>query len=155
MENPMIRKIKLHTAKPFVYLHGTKICAYEKVPPVGQNLNEGVEKLMADRGIQAAGPSIWTYDAAGPGKLKLRSGYPVKAGTRGKAPFTARTEPEWKCLSAEYQGSMLNIIEAWQELFKVAKKKGYRTDGTRREIYKKWVVFDSPDNVTELQLRVR
>ena len=151
----MIQKIRMHTAKPFVFLHGVKVCTYEKVPVVGQKINEGVEKLMQERGIKPAGPSIWNYDAAGPGKLKLRAGYPVKAGTRGKAPFTAKTEPEWKCLSAEYKGSMLKITDAWQELFDAAEKKGFRADGTRREIYKKWVGFDSAENVTELQMRVK
>lgn len=150
----MIQKIRIRTVKPFAYLHGEKVCTYENVPPVGQKLNEGVEKLMAERGIRPTGPSIWTYDAAGPGKVKLRAGYPVKAGTRGKTPFTARTEPEWKCLSAEYTGSMLGILDAWMELFEVAEKKGFRTDGTRREIYKKWVAIESGENVTELQLRI-
>jgi effector-binding domain-containing protein len=150
----MIRKIQIRTAKPFTYLHGEKVCTYEKVPPVGQKLNESVDRFMQERGIKPVGPSIWTYDPAGSGKVKLRAGYPVKAGTRGRAPLTARTEPEWKCLSAEYTGSMPKIIDAWHELFEAAGKKGFRTDATRREIYKKWVGMDSGENVTELQLRV-
>ena len=148
-----LKKIRKKTAKPFVFLHGVKICAYEDVPPVGQKIMDGLDALMQKREIKMAGAPLWAYQKASPGKLKLKAGFPVKKGTRAAKPFAARLEPEWNCLSADYTGSMEYIIEAWMELFDYAMEKGIDATDERREIYKKWTVFDSKDNVTELQLR--
>lgn len=149
-----IEKVRKKTAKPFVFLHGAKVCAYEKVPDVGQKIMDGLDRLMQKRKIAPAGAPIWSYQKAGIGKLKLTAGIPVKKGTRAEAPFAAAVEPEWPCISAEYTGSMENIIEAWMELFEYAEEKNLDITDERREIYRKWTVFDSKENVTELQLRL-
>jgi effector-binding domain-containing protein len=150
----LIKGIRKKTAKAFTYLQGSKTVTYEKVPEAGGKLMEGLQKLMRERGVAPAGPAVWSYRHAGKGKVALRSGFPVKTGTRGKAPFQARAEPEWECLSARFQGSMLDIIAAWHELFDAAEKKGLECSDERREIYLKWIRFDSKENVTELQVRL-
>jgi effector-binding domain-containing protein len=151
----LIRNVRVKTEKPFAFLRGSAVCAYEKVPETGLKLMAQVEAHMQASGIRATGSSIWRYDAAGPGKVTLSAGYPVKAGTRGKAPLTARKESPWKCLSCEYVGPMPRIIDAWMELFDEAEKRGLAQDGARREIYRTWVGMNSRGNVTELQLKVR
>ena len=50
---------------------------------------------------------------------------------------------------------MTSITDAWQEFFDKAGKKGLAISDERREIYLKWAGYDSPDNVTELQIRLR
>jgi hypothetical protein len=151
----LIRNVRVKTEKPFAFLRGSAVCAYEKVPEVGLKLMAQVEGHMQASGIRATGPSIWRYDPAGPGKVTLSAGYPVKIGTRGRAPLTARKEPSWKCLSAEYVGPMPRIIDAWMELMGEAEKRGLVQTGARREIYRTWVGMNSGKNVTELQLGVR
>ncbi len=151
----LIKKIQKKSADPFVYLHGTKITDYEKIPTVGQKIMDGINRLVRTQKIEPTGPAIWSYTPAGKGKLKLRAGVPVKKGTRGKTPFSAKSEPEWTCLSAEYKGPMTQIINAWFELFEAAEKKGIELRDDRREIYRKWVGVDSKENVTELQIRLK
>lgn len=150
----MIGPIKRKTAKPFHYLHGGKIVAYGKVPSEGGKIMEGLETLIEGTTL-LAGPPIWSYRASGPGKLALRAGYPVKPGTRGKAPYRARWEPEWPCLAALYRGPATSLVEAWREFFAKAEKKGLALSDERREIYLKWVGPDSSANVTELQIRFK
>ena len=150
----LIGPIKRKTAGAFTFLHGAKAAAYAKVPAEGGKIMDGLQALIEGTTV-LAGPPVWSYRPAGPGKLMLRAGHPVKAGTRGKAPYRARWEPEWICLSARYKGPMSAIIAAWQEFFAKAEKKGLALGDERREIYLKWIGHDSPENVTELQLRLK
>jgi effector-binding domain-containing protein len=150
----LIKKIRTKGTDSFVFLHGEKIAPYEKVPVAGQKIMDGLNSYIQKYEISVLGPPIWSYEPL-KGKLRLKAGFPVKKGTRGRAPFTAKTEPAWECVSAEFKGPMEHIIEAWIELFAAVEKKGLHFGDKRREIYRKWVDFDSEDNVTELQIRLK
>ena len=150
----LIGPIRRKTAEPFTFLYGAKVVAYAKVAAEGGKLMDGLMALIEGTTV-LIGPPVWSYRAAGPGKLALRAGHQVKPGTRGKAPYSARWEPEWVCLSARYRGPMPRIVEAWEEFLGKAMKKGLLLSEERREIYLKWFGFDSADNVTELQIRLR
>jgi hypothetical protein len=149
----LIKKIRTKETEPFVFLHGAKTAAHDKVPVVGQKIMDGLNRHIQKHKVEVIGPAVWSYEPL-KGKLKLKAGFPVKKGTRGRAPFAARTEPAWKCVSAEYKGSMEHMVEAWIEFFAAVENKGLSCDGVRREIYRKWVGFDSKDNITELQIRL-
>jgi hypothetical protein len=150
----LIGPIKRKTSAPFTFLHGAKVAAYAKVPAEGARIMDGLQTLIEGTTV-LIGPPVWSYRAAGPGRLALRAGHQVRPGTRGKAPYRARWEPEWDCLSARYKGPMRDIVAAWEEFFAKAGKKGVALGDERREIYLKWIGHDSPDNVTELQIRLK
>lgn len=150
----LIGPIKRKTAVPFTFLHGAKVVGYAKVPAEGGKIMDGLRTLVEGTTV-LIGPPVWSYRAAGAGKLALRAGHQVRAGTRGKAPYRARWEPEWICASTRYKGPMSRIVEAWEEFFRKAEKKGLAFGDERREIYVKWIGSESPDNLTELQLRLK
>jgi hypothetical protein len=154
----LIGPIKRKTSAAFTFLHGAKVAAYAKVPAEGARIMDGLQALIEGTTV-LIGPPVWSYRAAGPGKLALRAGHQVRPGTRGKAPYRARWEPEWDCLSARYKGPMRDILPAWEEFFAKAgtkaEKKGLALGDERREIYLKWAGHDSADNVTELQIRLK
>ena len=58
------------------------------------------------------------------------------------------------CLIAEYRGPMAGIGEAWTDLVNSALDAGYLLQNQGREVYRKWVGFESEQNLTELQLGV-
>ena len=150
----LIKKVRKKTAEPFVFLHGKKTAAYGKIPDTGRKIMDSLNRFIGKRKAAITGPVVWSYESAPKARLTLRAGIQVKKGTRGKAPFSAKTEAEWECLSAEYTGSMEHITEAWSELFAVAEKKGLGCENARREIYRKWIAFYSKDNLTELQIKL-
>jgi hypothetical protein len=158
MKTRLIGPIKRKTAKPFTFLHGSKVVAYAKVPAEGGKIMDDLQSLIEGTTV-LIGPPVWSYRPAAPGKLALRAGHPVRPGTRGKSPYRARWEPEWTCLSARFKGPMTSIIAAWQEFFAKAEakagKNGLALSDERREIYLKWTGHDSSDNVTELQIRLK
>jgi hypothetical protein len=150
----LIGPIKRKSAKAFTFLHGSKVTAYAKVPAEGAKIMDGLQVLIEGTKL-LIGPPVWSYRAAGPGKLALRAGHQVRPGTRGKAPFSARVEPEWACVSTLFRGPMTNILDAWREFFERVEKKGLACSDERREIYLKWQGHESEDNVTELQIRLK
>jgi len=150
----LIKKIRNKETEAFVFLHGAKTAAYDKIPVAGQKIMDALDRHIQRYKVDVLGPAVWSYEPL-KGKLKLKAGFPVKKGTRGRAPFTAKTEPAWKCVSAEFKGPMEHMVEAWEEFFAAVEKKGLNCDDDRREIYRKWVGFDSKDNVTELQIRLK
>jgi effector-binding domain-containing protein len=150
----LIKKITDKETESFIFLHGETIASYENIPVAGQKIMDDLNRYIQKHEVAVVGPAVWSYEPV-KGKLKLRAGFPVKKGTRGKAPFAAKTEPAWKSVSTEYKGSLEHIIEAWEEFFALVEKTGLGCDGVRREIYRKWVGFDSQDNITELQIRLK
>jgi hypothetical protein len=150
----LIGPINRKTAKAFTFLHGAKAVSYAKVPVEGGKIMDALQAFTEGTTV-IIGPPVWSYRAAGPGKLALRAGHQVKPGTRGKAPYRARWEPEWICVSARYQGPMSRIVEAWEEFFGKAAKKSLALSDERREIYLKWSGPEASDNVTELQIRLK
>ena len=49
------------------------------------------------------------------------------------------------------QPTIQGIGAAWGELVGAMSAQGLQSSGEQREVYKHWVDFDSPDNVTKLQ----
>lgn len=148
----LIRKIAKTEAAPFAFLCGTKVSEYDRVPENGAKIMDALTAYAQAGKIVPQGPPVWIYEAAGKGKVRLRAGFPVKAGAKAAKPYAVEKLEAWPCLSATYKGSMENIIAAWMELMGTAKKKGIPIAGERREIYHDWKGFDAKDNVTELQI---
>ena len=58
------------------------------------------------------------------------------------------------CMAADYVGPMPDIQIAYDEILNAIDTSGRKRTPESREIYKKWIGFESPDNVTELQVGV-
>jgi effector-binding domain-containing protein len=150
----LITEIVSKTADSFTFLYGEEVCAYQDVPTAGQKIMDALQETIQQHLIEIRDAAIWSYEPAGD-KLTLRAGFPVRKGTQAIAPFVVKTEPEWKCLSATYKGSMESITKAWGELFGLVKERGLDRTPESREIYHTWVDYDSAENVTELQVRLK
>ena len=62
--------------------------------------------------------------------------------------------PAFRCMAADYVGPMPDIQIAYDEILHAISSSGRSRSPESREIYKKWIGFESPDNVTELQVGV-
>jgi effector-binding domain-containing protein len=92
---------------------------------------DDLNRYIQKHEVAVVGPAAWSYEPV-KGNLKLRAGFPIKKGIRGKAPFTVKTEPAWKSVSIEYKGSLEHIIEAWEKFFALVERKVLGYDGVRR-----------------------
>jgi effector-binding domain-containing protein len=153
----LTKRIKRVKAKPFTFLFGEAETDIPGIPASGKKIMDKLMPFLEKQGIAPGGACIWAYEQAGKGRVRLRAGFPVAEGTvtKGKTAFAVSAEPAWDCCSTEYAGSMESIHQAWGEFMEKVAKKGLRPGRKNREIYRKWIGLDSPDNITELQVQVK
>ena len=130
------------------------------IPQIRAHSGPAIQSLVeALKGLNAAsgdGPCIYIYhDFEGDLNIPfdLEICLPVDPALRGTPPppITLTTLPPFRCMAGDYVGGMPGIGAAWQELFGRAMASGHRPTRQSREVYKNWVGFESPENVTELQ----
>jgi len=122
--------------------------------PAIHSLIESLKQL----GIQAAGSMIYVYHGCNGNpavEFDLEICLPVPTdldpSLAPEPPIKLKTTTPFRCLTLDYVGPMSGIGQAWMKLLQPIRDGGYKPTDESREIYKKWVSFDSADNVTELQ----
>jgi effector-binding domain-containing protein len=150
----LLTDIQVKTAAAFTFLYGEDTIPQADIPRAGQAIMDGLQDFVQQTFIEILDVAVWAYDPLGD-HMKLQAGFPVKSGTQAVKPFAVRDVPEWKCLSAVYNGPMDAIQEAWAEMSAEVEKRGLKAAGEIREIYKLWVDVGSAENVTELQVRLK
>lgn len=129
------------------------------IPRVPAHAGPAIDSLMAAlrrADIKPAGPVIFVYygieaDPAQEFDLDICVPLPVGADISVAAPMACKTLPDFECIAADYAGSMHEIGDAWRHVANAWRASGRPGSGVAREVYKKWIDFDSPENVTELQ----
>jgi len=61
---------------------------------------------------------------------------------------------ELRCLCFDYHGSMHHLGQAYPLAMTALKDAGHTPIEQTREVYKRWIAYDSPENVTEIQLGI-
>ena len=118
-----------------------------------------IDSLMAalrQSQIAPAGPVIFVYygieaDPTQEFDLDICVPLPADAVISAAAPIACKTLPPFECIAGNYVGSMKGIGPAWRQVADVWRASGRRASGESREVYTRWIDFDSPENVTELQ----
>jgi hypothetical protein len=151
----LTKGLKKTKAKPFTFLYGEKETDFPGISKSGQKIMDKLMPYVGKHKIQITGPCVWAYRHLGKGRVLLRAGFPVAKGTEAKRGALVSEEPAWECRSTIYAGAMDKIPEAWDEFIDKVKKKGLKPKNINREVYHKWIGFDSADNVTELQVQAK
>jgi effector-binding domain-containing protein len=144
--------LKKKTIKAFYFLHGVVITDFPGIAENGGMVMEAINGLVKQKGIMPTGPVIWVYDHIGEGQVRLKAGIPVPAGTKGSGPLKVSLQKEWACMTTVHHGSMVKIGKAWDDFTEAIKAKGLKPVNKNREVYLKWVGFNSRANSTELQM---
>ena len=130
------------------------------IPQIPAHSGPAVKSLMDTLKALNVGPGhgdmIYIYhgctgDPAAEFDLEIALPVPGGLAARPMPPIELKTAPAFRCLAVDYAGPMTGIGAAWMRLIESARAAGHRPTEESREVYKKWVAFDSPENVTELQ----
>ena len=129
------------------------------IPQVPAHAAPAIDSLMAAlrrAQVPPAGPVIFVYygieaDPTQEFDLDICVPLPADAVIPVAAPIGCKTLPAFDCISADYVGSMNEIGGAWRQVADAWRASGRQSSGESREVYKQWIGFDSPENVTELQ----
>ena len=131
------------------------------IPEISAVSRGVVDDMIAD--LQAAGvtplaPVHFIYHGADgtlTTKFRLTIAFPIaRRPAKPIEDYEIAELPAFKCMASEYIGPMPDIQIAYDEILNAIDESGRKRTPESREIYKKWIGFESPDNVTELQVGV-
>ena len=113
----------------------------------------------ADRlGLSPSGPFTLIYqgftspDRAFTVEFALPVAGEPKAASEPETGTAVRTTRPFRCLSEVHYGPMTTILDTWQALNAEVAKGGYVVTGESREIFTKFIDFESVENITEIQI---
>lgn len=129
------------------------------IPQVPAHAGPAIGSLMAalrQADVSPAGPVIFVYygiesDPKQEFDLDICVPLPADAVIPAAAPIGSKTLAAFECIAAEYVGSMHEISQAWRQVAHAWRASGRQASGESREVYKRWIDFESPENTTELQ----
>lgn len=129
------------------------------IPEISALARGVVDDMLAAllaRGIPPTAPVHFVYQGAdGTLDTRFRLTFAIPVSERPAEPvdgYEVVELPEFRCVASDFVGAMPDIQWAYDQLIAAIHARGWRMSGQSREIYKKWVAFESPDNVTELQV---
>jgi len=68
--------------------------------------------------------------------------------------YSLKELDEFKCMRHVHQGSLTDLYLVYGNLFEKLYKSGAQPGNQIREVYKKFVTMDSPENITEIQIGI-
>ena len=131
------------------------------IPEISAVSRGVVDDMIAElhaRGITPLAPMHFIYHGADGSlttRFRLTIAFPI--ASRPSEPiqeYEVAELPAFRCMAADYVGPMPDIQIAYDEILDAIRTSGRARSPESREIYKKWIGFESPDNVTELQVGV-
>ena len=125
------------------------VLAGQAVGPLHEALAK--ENLVREGDLHFICPEWKGADA----KNKLLLAIPIAKEAEVASPYFLFKAPSFKCIWRDHQGPMTTIKAAWDSLVTDAETEGLRPVGSWREVYKHWESFDSPNNLTELQMEIQ
>ena len=151
---------KIKDQPPAIFLAVRYYTTISEIPKIAGDLN--VPAKVADAaeraGLEIVGPSTFIYFGAEESPnahFDLLIAVPVNAYPPDIPDgFEVLGTSRFHCLSVEYVGSMPNIQTAYRALRNAIHEQKLTPTFEAREIYKKWVDFDSEENITEIQIGI-
>ena len=121
-------------------------------------MEQMVDALQAAGGVQSAPITFIYHGADGTPTTPFRLTLAVPLATAPRhvpGGYELVESPEFKCVATDFVGPMPDIMWGYDRIFAAMRENNLVRTPESREIYKKWIGFESPDNVTELQVGVQ
>ncbi|MEO7715521.1 MAG: GyrI-like domain-containing protein [Capsulimonas sp.] len=149
--------IEIKTVPAALFLASTHETTIPEIAALGGEVPGMIYAAAEEQSLAVGGPIYFFYDGADGSMEKvftLKIGVPLLERPEAEAPgpFQVYEAPEFHCIAMDYIGGMPGIQNGYKMLMDAMKEQGLRATWETREIYKHWVDYDSPENVTELQL---
>ena len=149
--------IEIKEVPAMLFLVSTHEATIPEIAALGGEIPGMIYAAAEERSLAVGGPIQFLYDGADGSMEKiftLRIAVPLLERPKSEeaGPFVVYETPAFRCIATDYVGGMPGIQEGYKALMDAIKEQGLRSTWESREIYKHWVEYDSPENVTELQI---
>jgi predicted transcriptional regulator YdeE len=121
-------------------------------------MEQMIEALQAAGGVPSSQITFIYHGADGTPTTPFRLTLAVPLATvpaHVPGPYELLESPEFTCVATDFVGPMPDIMWGYDRIFSAMREQNLQRTAESREIYKKWIGFESPDNVTELQVGVQ
>ena len=147
------------TVPPQFFLCVAEDVTQEQIPAFAQRAIDPLDKALAAVNLQPAGDLQFICEKwNGEKPSRLIIGIPIlqEPATPAAAPYFVWKSPAFKCAWLDHKGPMPSLKEAWANFGPAVAAAGLMPAPTHawREIYKHFESFDSPNDLTELQLEI-
>jgi hypothetical protein len=157
---PVTTDVSIKQVPPTVFL--TSVHDDVTIPEIATIARNEVDQMLvaleANGGVPAAPIHFIYHGADGTPTTPFRLTLAVPLATvpsHVPAPYELLDAPEFRCVATEFVGAMPDIMWGYDRLFAAMREQNLGRTQESREIYKRWIGFESDDNVTELQIGVQ
>jgi effector-binding domain-containing protein len=129
-----------------------------EIPAISRGELDQMLTELATNGGTSGSPVHFIYhgaDGSNTTRFRLVLAVPVaEPPSHVPEPYELFESAPFRCVATDYVGPMRDIKQGYARLFEAMEEQGLQRTDESREIYVKWIGYDSPDNVTELQIGV-
>jgi len=150
----------VRTVPPFAGLTAAAELTLPAIPTFAEQATTDLMRLADARRIPIIDAPVFVYTGVGAGAndtFRLRIALPIDPATDLSGVderFALVNYEAFKCAAFDFTGPMTHVGDAYPQAMNALKAAGHRPVEQSREVYKHWIAYDSPQNVTEIQLGI-
>lgn len=152
----MISDISKKEVPAFLFLCRQGEVLFPDIPHQGGAWMAELSQFVHSQNISIESAPIWIYEHLGGGRMHLKVGWPISPEGRDLLKphpvFSVEEIPAFSCLTTQYCGSMVGIVNAWNDFVDALETTPFKTKNIHREVYLNWIEYNSAENLTELQI---
>lgn len=152
-------EIELKTVQAFTGLTAAAELTIPAIPVFAERASTVLMRLADAHRLPLVGAPVFVYTGVGtthdaPFRLQIALPVPDDAAFTDTDEHALVRYADFRCAAFDYRGPMTHIGEAYPEAMNRLRDAGHRPVEQSREVYKRWVAYDAPENITEIQLGV-
>ncbi len=145
----------------FVGLAAAAELSVPQIPLFAERATTDLMRLADAHRLPIIAAPVFIYTGAGTAAndtFLLQIALPIPPDSDQNIPddrYAIKAFEAFKCLAFDYHGSLHHLGEAYPPAMNALRDAGHTPMEQSREVYKRWIAYDAPQNVTEIQLGVR
>lgn len=154
----VVSDVRVQTLKGMTYLYAEMQATFDQIPQLAGKTLGQLDPAVKQANVQVGGGPLFIYHGIGDDMskpFKLQIGYPVADDTRAVAGFQLKKLPDFRCATVILSGSLGDMGEAYDKVWKASIAAGMKPTGETREAYLYWEGPDSSNNVIFIQIGIQ
>jgi len=153
-------EIRLRTMAPITYVYVETETGFDKIAEAIGEAMPKLTKAAEDGKFRLTAPFVLVYPGgmahANPDKpFKVQIGLKAEGEAAASGDVKVRTAPEFRAATVIFTGTPNGMGDCYQKLMPAIREMGLELSGEEREFTFYWEGFESPNNITLIQVGVK
>lgn len=159
LDEPLVRDVP-----PFAGLAAAARLTMPQIPIFAERASTDLMRLADAHRLPLVDDPVFIYSGAGTGPhdlftlqvaLPVDPDHPAVVAFQPTDDHAVKRFDAFRCFAAGYHGPMTHLGDAYAPLMNALRDAGHTPLEQSREVYRRWVAYDAPDNHVEIQLGIR